>query len=161
LADVTHLIGCQGERCGRRDVKNKLHWHNPTIVLSDSPDDLRSDSRAGIYSLGVVLDEVLTGHLPFEAGSPAPSAAMMEAMATEHSLAVPSFHGLDAPKALDGSIRKSLEPDPAQRYQQANQLAEDLQALLDGWPLRYASEPSRAERLRHWVARRLPAFSPR
>jgi tetratricopeptide (TPR) repeat protein len=59
----------------------------------------------------------------------------------------------DAPWSLESIVRKCLAPDQGQRYQQAEQLAEDLRRFLDDRPLRYAPELSRVERVRKWLRR--------
>ena len=50
------------------------------------------------------------------------------------------------PWSLESIVRKCLAPDPADRYQQAEHLAEDLRRFLDDRPLKHAPELSRAER---------------
>ena len=113
------------------------------------------DHRADIYSLGMVLYEMLTGHKPFEqSASYSVMPLQIEAMATERSKAAPSLRGQrpDAPWSLESIIRKCLAPNPADRYQQAEHLAEDLRRLFDHRPLRrYAPELSQVERVVKWT----------
>lgn len=112
--------------------------------------------RADLYSLGMVLFEMLAGNGPFQqSASYTLMPVLMEAMALERSRQVPSLRARrpDVPWSLESIVRKCLAPDPAQRYQQADHLAEDLQAFLDDQPLRHAPELSRAERLRKWMRR--------
>src|SRR5581483_11823744 len=54
--------------------------------------------------------------------------------------------------------RKCLAPDPADRYQRAEHLREDLQRQLDHRPLKHAPDRSVAERMRKW-ARRHPRLT--
>jgi serine/threonine protein kinase len=125
--------------------------HNPSAVLA-RPVDHRSD----LFSLGMVLIEMLTGSNPYEQqGSYSPIAAVIEAMAVERSRAAPSLrqHRPDAPWGLESILRKCLDPLPENRYQHAEQLADDLNRFLDHRPLRYAPELSRAERGRKWLRR--------
>jgi serine/threonine protein kinase len=110
----------------------------------------QGDRRADIYSLGVVFYEMLAGHRPFDPNYHT-SPPMLEAMALERSLAVPSIRArrADVPGALESVMGKCLHGDPARRYQTASHLADDLRAFLDGLPLRHA--PGLAQRLCQWV----------
>jgi serine/threonine protein kinase/Tfp pilus assembly protein PilF len=126
-------------------------------LLSRSQAQARQvDHRSDIYSLGMVLFELLTGQSPFDqSASYSVLPMMIEAMALERSQAAPSLRQRrpDVPWSLESIARKCLAPDPNQRYQQAEHLAEDLRRFLEDQPLRYAPELSRLERLRKWVRR--------
>jgi serine/threonine protein kinase/tetratricopeptide (TPR) repeat protein len=114
------------------------------------------DHRSDIYSLGMVLFEMLTGHSPFDqSGSYSVLPVMIEAMALERSQSAPSLRQRrgDVPWSLESICRKCLAPDPENRYQQAEHLADDLRRFLEDRPLRYAPELSWAERLRKWLRR--------
>jgi tetratricopeptide (TPR) repeat protein len=122
------------------------------------------DRRADVYSLGMVLFEMLAGRSPFDqSASYFPLPALIEAMALERARSWPSLrrHRRDIPWGLESIARKCLAPDPAARYQQAGHLAEDLHRFLEDRPLRYAPELSWRERLRKWSRRhpRLTASS--
>jgi eukaryotic-like serine/threonine-protein kinase len=80
---------------------------------------------------------------------------MIEAMALERSQVAPSVrrHRPTTPWGLESIVRKCLAPDPAQRYQQAEHLAEDLRRFLEDRPLKYAPELSQAEQVRKWMRR--------
>jgi hypothetical protein len=104
----------------------------------------------------MVLFEMLTGECPFDqSASYSPMPALIEAMAVERSHTVPSPRSrcLDVPWSLESICRKCLAPVPAQRYQSASDLAEDLRRFLADQPLRYAPELSWKERGQKWVRR--------
>jgi serine/threonine protein kinase/Flp pilus assembly protein TadD len=115
-----------------------------------------ADHRADIYSLGMVLYEMLAGARPFQqTGSYSAARTEMLAMAQERSLSVPSLRQKrpDAAWSLESVVRHCLATDPARRYQTAEQLAEDLRRVLADLPLRYAPELSPRERAAKWLRR--------
>jgi eukaryotic-like serine/threonine-protein kinase len=119
-------------------------------------DDLVVDGRADIYSLGVVLYETLTLR-PFS--RPAivrPDAdslrLLIEARKTPMPRLTMGAEGRKIPAALGAVVGRCLEPDPADRYAAAAELAADLQAVADNGPLRFAREPQPSRAVR-WAAR--------
>ncbi len=114
------------------------------------------DRRADVYSLGMVLFEMLTGRNPFDlSGSYSPVLSQLEVLARERGLTVlsPRAHRPDVPWGLESIVRKCLDPDPEQRYQYGEHLAEDLRRFLEDRPLKYAPELSWPERGRKWLRR--------
>jgi serine/threonine protein kinase/Tfp pilus assembly protein PilF len=119
------------------------------------------DRRSDVYSLGMVLYEMLAGHKPFEqTGSYSVPSLRIQAMALERSKTTPSLRAQrpEVPWSLESILRKCLDPNPARRYQQADHLAEDLRRFLDDRSLKYAPELSRVEQARKW-ARRHPRLT--
>ena len=119
------------------------------------------DERSDVYGLGMVLFEMITGHNPFEsAASYSPIPILVEAMAAERSRSIPSLRQLrdDVPWGLESIVRKCLQPDATQRYQRADELAEDLNRFLDDRSLQFAPELSRVEQIQKWT-RRHPKFA--
>ncbi len=98
-----------------------------------SPEQVRGE-RVGppsdLYSLGVVLYEMLTGRLPHEADDPIATAVKR--------LEGPPPHPRDAnpavPEVLDALTARLLAKDPLERYPGAAELAEDLRRIRDGLP---------------------------
>ncbi len=119
------------------------------------------DQRADIYSLGMVLYEMLTGRRPFnQTGSYSAAKSRVVAMAVERSESTPSVRQKrpDIAWSMESIVRKCLAPDPNLRYQHAEELADDLRRFLDDRPLRHAPELSRSESVKKWM-RRHPRFA--
>ena len=96
-----------------------------------SPEQLagkKVDGRSDLYSLGVMLFMMLTGTLPFRANS---LAALMHKIMHERA---PDIRGMlqNAPSELAGLVDRALEKDPQMRYQDGEQMALELRALLLG-----------------------------
>src|SRR5262249_33032402 len=111
------------------------------------------DARSDVYSLGILLYELLAGRFPF-ANKPATTSpsdvdrVVMQLLEDRSSLPPPARQWNPAVSpAVDAILRRCLEPDPARRYQSARQLHEDLQCQLDSLPLKHAREPL-GERIR-------------
>ena len=90
-----------------------------------SPEQARgeiTDEKADIYSVGVMLYEMLTGRLPFEADN-AVSVAIMQ-LQSEPKL--PREINPQIPEGLEDITMKAMQKDPAKRYQSAAEMLYDI-----------------------------------
>jgi serine/threonine protein kinase/Tfp pilus assembly protein PilF len=83
----------------------------------------QADLRSDIYSLGIVLFELLTGSLPFDARTP--SEMLSHHLSTLPPL--PSKLNSFVPEVLDQVVLKTLAKNPADRYQTVGDLLQDLE----------------------------------
>ena len=94
-----------------------------------SPEQINSqdiDGRSDIFSLGVVLFELLTGQVPFHGKNI--TNLLYQITQTRH----PSARSINpkVPKVCDQIIDRALEKDPDKRFQKAGDLAKYLDALI-------------------------------
>jgi serine/threonine protein kinase/Rieske Fe-S protein len=78
------------------------------------------DTRADIYSLGVILFEMLTGTYPFSGQD---AIEVVQKSLRQPSLPLQSLRS-DLPASLNQVVQKALSPNPAQRFRTASELAE-------------------------------------
>jgi serine/threonine protein kinase len=94
-----------------------------------SPEQFRAaraaDERSDIWALGVILYELLTGHVPFEADT----ITQLTAMVLSDSPRPISTLRADVPEDLARAIACCLEKDPAKRFPSVARLAEALQSF--------------------------------
>lgn len=84
-----------------------------------------TDARTDLYSIGVLLFEMLTGQLPFEADSPV-SVAILQIQSTP---TLPSQLNPNIPKGLEEIIMKAMQKDVSKRYQSAAEMLRDIDSF--------------------------------
>jgi len=153
----------------------------PAYMSPEQAGRLDTDTRSDIYSLGVLLYELLTGQPPFDAGElqrlamdqvlqairekepicpsvrltslrPGDLAAVAQRRQAEAGRLARLVHG-----DLDWIVMKALEKDRTRRYETANGLAMDIQRYLNHEPV-VARSPSQIYRLGKLIQRNTLAF---
>jgi tRNA A-37 threonylcarbamoyl transferase component Bud32/tetratricopeptide (TPR) repeat protein len=107
----------------------------------------RADRRTDVYSLGVILFQLLTGERPFRGNE-----RMLLHQVIHDEPPSPRNLNSRIPRDLETICLKCLQKEPRQRYSSAAALADDLQRFLDGRTI-LARPVNSATRLWRWVRR--------
>ena len=104
---------------------------SPFYMAPEQWSDEEPDARADIYSLGVILYQMLSGEVPFK-GSSIPSI-----MKKHLTLPPPSFHsmGVSVPPAIESVVRHALEKEVTARIESIPEFLRDLHAALNAAPV--------------------------
>ena len=115
-----------------------------------SPEQARgevADEKSDLYSVGVVLYEMLTGQVPFD-GETSVSVALKHVSEEPKSM---RLYQSGISKALDEVVMRALCKDASKRYQTAAEMAADLRRTIThprGGFVKYPQDPEEAERQR-------------
>ncbi|MGE3180320.1 MAG: serine/threonine protein kinase, partial [Phycisphaerae bacterium] len=115
---------------GMGQMIGTLPYMSPEQIVGD-PQEI--DTRADVYSLGVVLHELLTGRLPYDLRN----RSMFEAARIIREDPPQRLSAINRALRgdLDTIVGKALEKDKSRRYQSASELAADVRAFLDSAPI--------------------------
>jgi len=94
-----------------------------TYISPEQAKGLRVDGRSDLYSLGVVLYEILTGYAPFRADN---NIAVLMKHVREEAVPVTTYMS-DIDPQLDQIVMKLMSKDPPKRYASATELKQELQ----------------------------------
>jgi serine/threonine protein kinase len=100
----------------------------PAYLAPEQSAGYAAAPAADVFSLGVILFELLTGQHPF----PAPTVAMTLEAVRQSDPPLPRALRQDIPGALQAICLAALEKDPARRYPTARQFLLDLERFLNG-----------------------------
>jgi WD40 repeat protein len=123
----------------------------PTNAENLSPEQARGhviDRRSDVYSLGVILFQMLTGTPPYQASTP------IETVLQHLSNPVPQLNHFNRnlPEGFQSIIEKALDKKPDVRYPTAGELAEELELVFQGfYQLKSIGKHRRPKRLGRWI----------
>jgi len=140
-------------------LKGKLQYMSPEQAWGKS-----LDHRSDIFSLGLVLYEMLTGTKVFAGDS---ELSILEQVRNP-KVAPPSDLNSDIPEDVEKVVLKALESDPADRYQSARDFQKDLEAVMKsfGWTVdsaalaRFMRELAKGKKFTPIAGRKLPEKEP-
>lgn len=124
--------------------ENEEDHQKPRVVVGTafymSPEQFTGEAldwRSDIYSVGCSMFEALTGQPPYSGSS-------REELSAHHAVSpVPTLSkttGTSFPLEVEAIVKKALAKEPDKRYRYAEELAQDLQNVLDDKPLQFAVE---------------------
>ncbi|HEY6478053.1 MAG TPA: protein kinase [Polyangia bacterium] len=102
-------------------VKGKMSYLAPEMLQGQPP-----DARSDLFSLGVVLHELLSGRRLFVGDNDLETLKLVSEMPVPR----PSSRNPEVKPALDEVILRALARDPAKRYQSADEMSQDLERLV-------------------------------
>lgn len=119
-------LGLARPRAGKRVTAPGMVIGTPAYISPEQAQGHNLDSRTDIYSLGIVLYEMITGELPFNADD-------ITALLLQHVQQPPeppSKVVANLPRALETVILKTLEKNPNRRFQSMDAVANALRASI-------------------------------
>jgi serine/threonine protein kinase/cytochrome c-type biogenesis protein CcmH/NrfG len=125
----------------------------PEYMSPEQVDGKEADWRSDIYSLGIVLFEMLTGRLPFEGETPLSVAVKQKIEAPPD----PQRINPQIPEGLSQVVRKCLDKSKDKRYQSADDLSADLAGIEAASPERTTPAPVRKPATSKQITVRLPS----
>lgn len=164
LLDFNVAEDVKKSRAGLAVLGGTLPYMAPEQLEAFLGGKQRVDARSDVYSLGIVLYELMTGVFPFpslrqqDLHLKGMEAVLQTALQDRHKpICCPRVLNRNISPTTAAIVMHCLEADPSRRYPSARALQEDIECHLRDEPLRHLREPSLRERMQKWL-RRHPRF---
>ncbi len=110
---------------GRRLTQTGVVFGTPDYMSPEQAAQLPLDARSDLYSVGVMLYEMLTGRHPFQAATP-PAMAQAQVVQAPPPMAERCPPGLEVSPALEALVMRALAKSPDDRFQAAGEMRREL-----------------------------------
>lgn len=121
---IAHLVEESGENPEEADeAVGSIHYISPEQARGEAV-----DVRTDIYSLGIVMYEMLTGQIPFDGDSVAEVAVKHFTISPE----LPTVLNPEIPPELEEITQRAMQPNPDDRYPSAEEMLADLEDFRKG-----------------------------
>jgi eukaryotic-like serine/threonine-protein kinase len=124
-------FGIAREGSGGGITETGMVMGTPQYISPEQAQGLAVDGRSDIYSMGVVLYEMLTGQVPFD--DPNPVTVTYKQVREDPT--PPSVIDPEIPATLEAIVMKAMSKNPANRFQNAQEMKADLLRFLEGMPV--------------------------
>ncbi len=112
---------------------------SPAFMAPEQLSEEAIDARSDLFSLGVILYYMLTGHRPFQGNS---TTTVCFKLVNHEPPNVSAFDS-KLPPELDAIVSRAIAKDPGQRYQTGMAMASDIQALRESGGFLYSAPVER------------------
>jgi serine/threonine-protein kinase len=99
----------------------------PTYMSPEQIAGKKVDGRSDVYSLGIVMFELLTGQQPFKADN---LSALLFAIVNTPPARLATVRA-DLPPIMQDVLDRALQKDPVRRYRSASEFAQELRAIVE------------------------------
>ena len=155
IAKLDPLRGAGTEADGTRTALTLMGAVIGTAAYM-SPEQARGepvDARTDVFSLGVVLYEMLSGRSPFAAAS---ITAVLHKLIYEEPPDLRTLAGIEIPPAVAGTVERALAKNPGERYPSMDAVGAALDAIAAGGPATQSAataaiSPARPARGKPWI----------